>query len=336
MLNRSHRGFSLVRRLASLLALSLLPLAAQAHDAAAAEWPARTLRMIVPFPADGPTDVLARIIAERAGRELGQPIEIQNIPGAGGTLGVAEAAAATADGYTVLFTTTSTHAVSPHLFRAFPYDVKRDFTPIAHIGTTGSVLLVAPQLPVGSLRELIDYARQRPGKVGYGSSGSGTIVHLMSESFASQAGIRLTHLSYRGIGLARDDLKKGLVHVLMDAIPTGSSFVQKGELRALAVTSKTRSPLLPDVPTLSEAGLPGLEFSTWFGLYTPAGLPEDRRVRLHAAYSAAIQDPDTVSRLRALGVNPAGSHTPEQFAAMVDADSERWKQIIDASNISVQ
>lgn len=329
-----HRfGLSLAGRLSSLLLLFFLALG-QAQ--AAPEWPAQPLKMIVPFPANGATDVVARIIARQASIELGQHIDVHNAPGAGGTLGVAEAAAAQADGYTLLLTTSSTHAVSPHLFRAFPYDVRKDFTPIAHLGSAGSVLLVAPQLPVASLPELIAYAKERPGKVGYGSSGSGTIVHLISEAFAAQAGIKMAHLTYRGTGQARDDLKQGMVQILMDSIPTGMPHVQRGELRALAVTSKERSPLMPDVPTLGEAGLQGLEFITWFGLYTSAGLPEERRMRLLEAFTRAIQNTDTALRLRSLGVTPAQSHTSAEFANMVETDSARWKQIIETVNITVQ
>lgn len=330
-------GLSLGRRLPGLLLLSFLPLVAQAlGQGQATDWPAHPIKMIVPFPANGPTDVVARIIARQASIELGQPVEVHNAPGAGGTLGVAEAAAAQADGYTLLLTTTSTHSVSPHLFRAFSYDVKTDFTPIAHLGSAGSVLLVAPQLPVKSLAELIAYAKERPGKLGYGSSGSGTIVHLMSEALSTQAGIKMAHFTYRGTGQAREDLKQGMVQVLLDSIPTGMPYVQRGELRALAVTRKERSPLMPDIPTLAEAGLPGMEFTTWFGLYTSAGLPEERRMRLYNAFTSAIQNSDTALRLRSLGVAPAEPHTPAEFANMVEADSERWKQIIETVNITTQ
>lgn len=338
MLSLRRFGLFMGRRLSVLLLMAFLPLAAHAlgQGQAAADWPAHPIKMIVPFPADGPTDVVARIIARQASIELGQSIEVRNTPGAGGTLGVAEAAAAQADGYTLLLTTTSTHAVSPHLFRAFPYDVNRDFTPIAHLGTAGSVLLVAPQLPVQTLPELITYAKERPGRVGYGSSGSGTIVHLMSEALAAQAGIKLAHLTYRGTGQAREDLKQGMVQLLLDAIPTGMPHVQSGDIRALAVTSKERSPLMPDIPTLSEAGLPGLEFTTWFGLYTSAGLPEERRMRLFNAFTEALQDSETALRLRSLGVTAPEPHTPAEFANMVEADSARWKQIIDKVYISTQ
>lgn len=324
--------------LQSLLVMSLLPLTAPAQAASAADdWPAaQAIKLIVPFPQGGPTDVVARVIARQAAGELGQNIVVENLAGAGGTLGVAEAAAARPDGYTLLLTTTSTHAVSPHLFKAFSYDVKKDFTPIAHLGSAGSVLLVAPQLPVQNLKELISHAQANPGKLGYGTSGSGTIVHLISEAFASSANIKMMHLSYRGTGPAREDLKKGLVHVLMDALPTGAPLVQSGELKALAVTTRERSPLLPDVPTLAEAGLPGLDFTTWFGLYTPAGLAEAHQSQLHQAFTRAIQNSDTVLRLRELGVTPPEAHTPEEFASMVEADSARWKKVIDASGISVQ
>lgn len=318
--------------------LSCLPLAAHAQAAADADanWPERSLRMVVPFPAGGATDVVARIIAEQAGTELGRQIVVENKSGAGGTIGAGEAAKAKPDGYTILLTTTSTHSVSPHLFDNLPYDAKTDFTPIAHLGTAGTVLLVTPSLPVQSVQELIDYAKKNPGELNYASSGNGTIVHLGTEAFMMQADIEMTHVPYRGTGQAMTDLMAGNVQVLMDAIPTGMPYVKKNQLRALAVTTLERSALAPELPTLDESGLPGYESTTWFGIYTPAGVSEQRRARLHEAFTLAVQHPDVVERLQTLGIEPAGPHTPDDFAALVDADSARWKRVIEEGNISVK
>lgn len=324
------------------LAISVLfglPLSAHAQassPAGASEWPDRSVRMIVPFPAGGATDVVARIIAQQASVELGTQVVVENKSGAGGTIGAGEAAKAQPDGHTVLLTTTSTHSVSPHLFDNLAYDVKKDFTPIAHLGTAGTVLLVTPQLPVNTVQELIDYAKANPGKLNYASSGNGTIVHLGTEAFMAQADIDMTHVPYRGTGQAMTDLMAGNVQVLMDAIPTGMPYVKKGQLRALAVTTRDRSTLAPDLPTLDEAGLSGFESTTWFGVYTPAGVPEDRQKRLHEAFVKAVQDPRVVDRLQSLGIDPAGPHTPDDFAALVQADSDRWKKVIEDGNISVQ
>ena len=320
-------------------ALACLPMGAQAQTgttSADAAWPERALRMVVPFPAGGATDVVARIIAQQAGVELGQQVVVENKSGAGGTIGAGEAAKAQPDGYTILLTTTSTHSVSPHLFDNLPYDAKTDFTPVAHLGTAGTVLLVTPSLPVNSVQELIDLAKAKPGELNYASSGNGTIVHLGTEAFMAQADIEMTHIPYRGTGQAITDLMAGNVQVLMDAIPTGMPYVKKGQLKALAVTTTERSALAPELPTLDESGLPGFVSTTWFGVYTPAGVPEDRVARLHEAFLRAVQDPGVVERLQTLGIDPAGEHSPEDFAELVEADSDRWKQVIEDGNITVQ
>jgi tripartite-type tricarboxylate transporter receptor subunit TctC len=333
--SRPH-GFKMRRGLLALSILSCLPLAAHAQATDASTFPESSIRMIVPFPAGGATDVVARIIAQQASTELGKQVVVENKSGAGGTIGAAEAAKAPADGYTVLLTTTSTHSVSPHLMRNLSYDAKADFTPIAHLGTAGTVLLVTPNLPVANVQELIDYAKKNPGALNFASSGNGTVVHLGTEAFMAQAGIEMTHIPYRGTGQSMTDLMAGAVQVLMDAIPTGMPYVKKGQLRALAVTTKERSPLAPEVPTLDESGLPGFESTTWFGVYTPDGVPEDRRKRLHEAFLRAVQDPAVVDRLQTLGVTPAGPHQPEDFARLVDEDSARWKKIIEDGNISIE
>lgn len=319
--------------------LFCLPLSAHAQagpSAASSGWPERSVRMVVPFPAGGATDVVARIIAQQASVELGTQVVVENKSGAGGTIGAGEAAKAQPDGHTILLTTTSTHSVSPHLFDNLPYDVKTDFTPIAHLGTAGTVLLVTPQLPVNTVQDLIDYAKANPGKLNYASSGNGTIVHLGTEAFMAQADIEMTHVPYRGTGQAMTDLMAGNVQVLMDAIPTGMPYVKKGQLRALAVTTRERSTLAPELPTLDESGLSGFESTTWFGVYTPAGVPEDRQQRLHEAFVKAVQDPGVVERLQSLGIDPAGPHSPDDFAALVQADSDRWKKVIEDGNISVK
>ncbi len=336
MSNLQKKGGALRACLFGLSVLSCLPLAAHAQASSSSNYPERSIRMIVPFPAGGATDVVARVIAQQAGRELGQQVVVENKSGAGGTIGAGEAAKANADGYTILLTTTSTHSVSPHLLDNLPYDAKADFTPIAHLGTAGTVLLVTPSLPIKSVQELIDYAKKNPGELNYASSGNGTIVHLGTEAFMASAGIEMTHVPYRGTGQAMTDLMAGSVQVLMDAIPTGMPYVKKDQLRALAVTTRERSALAPEIPTLDESGLTGFESTTWFGVYAPAGLAEDRRVRLHEALLRAVQDPGVAERLQSLGVDTAGQHTSEDFAKLVDADSARWKKIIQDGNISIK
>ncbi|WP_040892847.1 Bug family tripartite tricarboxylate transporter substrate binding protein [Verminephrobacter aporrectodeae] len=291
-------------------------------------WPERPVRVIVPFPASGATDLVARVITQRVAQDLGQQMVVENRPGAGGTRGATEAARARADGYTLLLTTSSTHAISPHLVPRLAYDAGQDFTPVAHLADAPSVLLVTPSLPVQSMAELIAYGKAHPGQLNYASSGNGTIVHLNGAAFAAQAGMEMTHVPYKGTALAIPDLVSGQVHLLFDALPTGMPHVRSGRLRALAVTSPKRSALAPELPTLAESGLPGYSSLTWFGLYLPAGAAPALVERVHRAFAQAMQAPDVLAHLAKLGLEPAAPATPAQFAAMVQADSERWAGVI--------
>ncbi|MDO8768121.1 MAG: tripartite tricarboxylate transporter substrate binding protein [Burkholderiaceae bacterium] len=313
---------------ASLVAASL---ASQAQT-----WPERPVRLVVPFPAGGATDLVARVIAQRVSKDIGQQVIVDNKAGAGGTIGSAEAAKSTADGYTLLLTTSSTHAISPHLMSKLPYDPIRDFTPIAHLADAASVLLVTPSLPVKTMAELIDYAKKHPGQLNYASSGNGTIVHLTTEAFKAQAGIFITHVPYKGTALAIPDVIAGSVQVLIDAIPSGMPHVKSGRLRALAVTGEKRSALAPELPTVAEAGLPGFSSVTWFGLYAPRGLKPELVARVHEAFEKAAHAPDVVESLAKLGVEPSPLGSPAKFAAMVSADSQRWARIIRERKITIE
>ena len=299
-------------------------------------WPERPVRLVVPFPAGGATDLVARVIAQRVSKDIGQQVIVDNKAGAGGTIGSAEAAKATADAYTLLLTTSSTHAISPHLMPRLPYDAVKDFTPIAHLADAASVLLVTPSLPVTTVAELIDYAKKHPGQLNYASSGNGTIVHLTTEAFKAQAGVFITHVPYRGTALAIPDVIAGSVQVLIDAIPSGMPHVKNGRLRALAVTGDKRSALAPELPTVAEAGLPGFSSVTWFGLYAPRGLKADLVARVHDAFEKATHAPDVLESLVKLGVEPAPLGSPAQFAAMVSADSQRWARIIGERQITLE
>ncbi|QQN71156.1 Bug family tripartite tricarboxylate transporter substrate binding protein [Comamonas testosteroni] len=319
---------------AAAVAGGLLALPALAQGEAA--WPGRPVRVIVPFPASGATDLVARVIAQRVSQELGQQLVIDNRPGAGGTIGTAEAAKAAADGYTLLFTTNSTHAISPHLMPRLAYKADKDFSPIAHTADAASVLLVTPSLPVKSVQELIAYARANPGKLNYATSGNGTIVHLNTAAFAAQAGIQLAHVPYKGTAQSITDLAAGQVHLLFDSIPTGMPHVASGRLRALAVTGDRRSTLAPNLPTVAESGLPGYSSVTWFGLYGPAGMKPELVGRINQAFNRAIQNPEVIASLAKQGVEPAKPQTPGQFAAMVQADSARWAKVIRDNHITLE
>jgi tripartite-type tricarboxylate transporter receptor subunit TctC len=321
------------RLLLSLVALTLLPSLALAQA-----YPTKPIRLVVPFPAGGATDLLARSLAQRLGQGLGQTVVVDNKSGSGGALGSAEVAKAAPDGYTLLIATSSTHAIGPHLNPKLPYRTTgsdSDFTPIAHVADATNVLLVPLELPVKDVKELIAYAKARPGQLNYASSGNGTIVHLTTEAFKSQAGIYVTHIPYRGTALAIPDLVSNKVQMLFDSIVSGMPHVKDGKLKALAVTGKTRSALAPELPTVSASGLPGFQSTTWFGIYGPRGLPADITARLNAEFNKALQSAEVRERLARLGADAAAANTSAQFAAMVQADSERWATIIRERKISL-
>lgn len=315
MIRRHH----FLRGLAAALALGAAMPAALAQSS-------KPIRLVVPFPAGGATDLFARTLSQKMGERLGTSIVIDNKPGAGGSLGSDMAAKATADGQTLLFTTTSTHSIGPAIGAKLPYDTVRDFTPIAHVGNAPSIMLVPNSSPAKTVKEWIEYAKKNPGKLNYASSGNGTIVQLTAELFKAQAGVFVTHIPYKGTGLAIPDLVAGQLDVLFDSLPTGMPHVRDGRLRALAVTTLKRSPLAPDLPPVADT-LPGFESSTWFGLYGPKGLPAEVVNRVNTAANQALSDPEVRAKLTTLGIEPVTS-TPAQFAKMVADDQAKWKRII--------
>lgn len=315
MIRRHH----FLRGLAAALALGAAMPAALAQSS-------KPIRLVVPFPAGGATDLFARTLSQKMGERLGTSIVIDNKPGAGGSLGSDMAAKATADGQTLLFTTTSTHSIGPAIGAKLPYDTVRDFTPIAHVGNAPSIMLVPNSSPAKTVKEWIEYAKKNPGKLNYASSGNGTIVQLTAELFKAQAGVFVTHIPYKGTGLAIPDLVAGQLDVLFDSLPTGMPHVRDGRLRALAVTTLKRTPLAPDLPPVADT-LPGFESNTWFGLYGPKGLPAEVVNRVNTAANQALSDPEVRAKLTTLGIEPVTS-TPAQFAKMVADDQGKWKRII--------
>ena len=320
---------------ALMLGLAAIGALAQNGAQATASWPNKAVRIVVPLSPGGATDILARSVGEVLQRELKQPFVVDNRPGAGGTIGTAEVLKAPADGYSLLFTTSSTHAISPHLMPKLGYKAEQDFTPIAHVADAASVLLVTPSLPVKNVQELIAYAKANPGKLNYASSGNGTIVHLNALEFSARAGVQMTHVPYKGTAQSISDLATGQVHVLFDSIPTGMPHVASGRLRALAVTSEQRSKLAPELPTMAESGLPGYSSVTWFGVYGPAGMKPELVAKVNVAFNQAIADPSVAASLAKLGAEVAKPGTPAQFANMVKADSARWAKVIKDNNISL-
>jgi tripartite-type tricarboxylate transporter receptor subunit TctC len=317
-----------------LAGIGLASLPAQAQTATA--WPTRAIRLVVPFPPGGATDLVARVLAQRVSQDIGQPVIVDNKAGAGGTIGATEVAKGTADGYVLLMATSSTHAIAPHLNRNLAYDAIKDFTAVAHIADAAHVLLVTPSLPAHSVAELIAHAKLNPDKLNFASSGNGTIVHLTAEAFKAQAGVAMTHVPYKGTALAMPDVMSGAVHVIFDLIPSGMPHVKAGRLRALAVTGDKRSVLAPELPTVAETGLAGFSSVSWFGVFAPPGLPLDLVDKLNAAFDKALRSPDVTDAFAKNGVEPAPSASAETFSKLVAGDSEKWGRLIREQKITLE
>jgi tripartite-type tricarboxylate transporter receptor subunit TctC len=316
--------------------LSAILLAAAALTGATAHaqnYPNKPIRLVVPFPAGGATDIFARAVSQKLGEKLGATIVVDNKPGAGGAIGSDIAAKAVPDGYTLLLATSSTHSIGPSLSK-LPYDAVADFTPIVHVGNAPNVMVVPNSSPAKTVKEWIDYAKKNPGKLNYASSGNGTIVHLSAEYFKERAGVYLVHIPYRGTALAMPDLVSGKVDVLFDSVASALPHIKDGRLRALGISSAKRSPLFPELPAIAET-VPGYETTTWFGLYGPKGLPADIVNRLNTGINQALQDADVKDRLARLGIEPVGG-TPQQFVAMANADRAKWKKIIVERKITAE
>ena len=298
-----------------------------------AQYPSKTVRLIVPYPPGGGTDTLARVLSQRLGEALGQQVVIDNRPGAGANLGVEIAARAPNDGHTLLMAAIS-NAISASLYRKLNYDLVRDFAPITLLATTPHIVVVHPSLPVKSVKELIAFAKARPGQLAYSSSGSGTPSHLGGELFDSMAGVKLTHVPYKGGGPSVIALVGGEVSVGFATMPSVISHVKAGKLRGLAVTTAQRSPTTPDLPTVSEAGVPGYEMGSWYGLLSPAGTPREVVMRLNAEMAKILKLPDVKQRLDALGFEVLVS-TPEEYGAFTKNEIEKWAKVVKASGARV-
>ena len=306
--------------------LVAIPVAALPLLARAQSYPVRAIKLIVPFPAGGATDILARALSQKLAEKIGQTVVVENRPGAGGTIGSDAAAKSAPDGYTLLLATSSTHSIGPAINPKIPYDAVADFTPLGYVASSPNLVLVPNSSPANTIKEFIDFAKKNPGKLNYASSGNGTIVHLTTELFKAMSGTFMVHIPYRGTALAIPDLVSGKVDVLFDSLVTGLPHVKDGKLKALAVTSAARTPLAPDLPAVAEV-MPGFESTTWFGLYGPKGLGAEVVQRVNTALNAALADPEVKERFARLGAEPTGG-SAARFTQIARADYDKWKAII--------
>ena len=303
--------------------------------AAAAEYPTQPVRIIVPFSAGGTTDLMARIIAVKLSDHLGQQTVVVNVDGAGGSVGTGVAARARPDGYTLFLDTASTGAINPALYPDLQYDMRDDFAPVSLIALSPIVLVVRNDLPVNSVAEFVALARENPGIFNYGSAGNGSVLHLSGALFAKEAGIDIVHIPYRGAGPAMNDLISGVIDLMFDNFPTGVVQVRAGTVKALGLTTLTRSPAMPELPTIAEQGYPDFDTYSWAALYVPAGTPDEIIARLSEASIAVTQDPDTIRRLNDLGAEMVGS-TPEELAAFRDRQLAYWGPIVRESGARIE
>jgi tripartite-type tricarboxylate transporter receptor subunit TctC len=293
----------------------------------AQDYPDRPITLVVPYAAGGGNDAMARIVAERMSKTLGQQIVIENRGGAGGTIATRAVAKSPADGYTLVIGGTGTLAINPTLYPNVGYDPRKDFAPVGLIATSALVVLVHPSVPAQSIQELITLARKEPGKLNYASAGPGSGIHLGTELFASMAGIRLTHVPYRGSAPALNDLLGGHVQIYFSSLPPALGLIAEGKVRALAVTGSRREPALPDLSTVAEAGLPGYEAVLHYGIAAPAGTPRPIVDKLNAALRQALAAPETRALMAGAGVEPMPS-TPEAYAADIDREETKWSRIV--------
>jgi tripartite-type tricarboxylate transporter receptor subunit TctC len=308
---------------------------------AQAAWPAKPVRIVVPFPAGGTTDILARALAPELQRVFGQPFIVDNKPGAGGNNGAAEVSKAAPDGYTLLMGTVGTHAINPALYPKMPYDHVKDFAPVTLVAGVPNVLVINPataqRLGVDGVPGFVKALKAHPGKLNMASSGNGTSIHLAGELFKAMTGTFMVHIPYRGSGPALIDLMGGNMDVMFDNLPSALPHIRAGKLKALAVTSAMRSAALPDVPTVAEAGGPalaGYEASSWFGLLAPAGTPADIVNRVQAETAKALASAAMKERLLAQGAIPSGI-APAEFGKLIDAETKKWAQVVKAAGAKV-
>ena len=327
-LAKSNRriGLKLIGALGLISSLGLGLLASP--TAMAQAYPNKPIRLVVTFPTGGAPDILARLFSEKA--QLGQPVVIDNKPGAGGNIGGAEVSRANPDGYTIFMTTSGIQAINPALYAKMPFDPNKDLTPVTALVSLNNVLVLHPSVKANSVPEVIAMAKSQPGAMNYASSGSGTSIHMSGEMFKSLTNVNITHIPYKGSAPAVNDLLGGQVMMMFDNIPSAIPHIKSGKLRALATTGAKRDPLLPDLPTMAEAGVAGYESGVWFGLSVPANTPREVIMKLNAEANKGTKSPEFVKRMTDLGYIIMGT-SPETMAEMNKAEVQRWGPIVKAS-----
>jgi tripartite-type tricarboxylate transporter receptor subunit TctC len=313
----------------SLLAFGVSP-------ANAAAYPSQPVKLVVPFSPGGTTDIIARIVAARMSVELGRQMVVENMEGAGGTLGTERVARAKPDGYTLILHSASSGAINPALYRNLKYDVRRDFVPVALMTRTANVLVVRKDFPARDLKALVALVRSQPGKFNFASSGNGTVLHLSGALFLKQAGLNMVHIPYRGAGPAMNDVVAGTVDMMWDNVPSATGQIRAGNVRAIAVTTRMRSPVLPNVPTFAELGYRNYETDTWSAIFAPRGTPPAIIARLNQAAFAALRDPATAKRLMAVGCQVMPASKPEVLAKFLDQQIKYWAPVVAASGARIE
>jgi tripartite-type tricarboxylate transporter receptor subunit TctC len=315
---------------AALVCLSGVSIAGLAQ---AQSWPTKPIKFIVPYPPGGGTDVIARIVQEPLAKELGQQVIIDNRGGAGGSIGSALAAQSPSDGYTVLFTLSS-HTINPAIYTKLPFDTEKDFSSVVTVASLPQILVANPNFPAKTVKEVIEMAKAKPGTISYASVGNGSPGHLAGAMMATDAGVDMTHIPYRGGGPAVTDVMAGQVPLLWVSIPAAAQFVKAGKLRALAVSTVKRSAVFPDVPTMVESGFKGFEVDSWYAMFVPAKTPQAIIDRINKAAVNVLAQPEVKERLLGQGAEAVGD-TPEQLSSVVKKEIAKWKQVVKSANIKV-
>ncbi|MEG0920013.1 MAG: tripartite tricarboxylate transporter substrate binding protein [Comamonas sp.] len=307
------------------LSAALLPAAFAADN-----YPSKPITIVVPFVAGGTTDILARVVGQAMSSELGQPVIIDNRAGAGGNIGGLFASRAPADGYTLFMGTVGTHSINEWLYKKMPFNPNKDFAPLTRVANVPNLLVAHPSQPFKNVKELIAYAQANPGKVNFGSSGSGSSIHLSGELFNMMAKVDTVHVPYKGSAPAVTDLLGNQIAIMFDNMPSAIQHVRNGKLRPLAVTTAKRSPELPDVPTVAEAGVPGYEAVSWFGMFAPAKTPADIQTKVHAALIKVLKNPDVIKKINDQG-GEVVSESQAEFGKFIAAENDKWKQVVKTS-----